>query len=144
VLFDRKGGTTPYTRTVVWHLKNRTLTINTYDMRILILIILIFTSCQVFGQNSIQNSNDSIKIKRGLIKLPSPIYNVKDTGTVILKVWINQDGYVINSIVDTLSSTTSNDKLIKSSLKASKDARFSKIEIDTIMIGTVTYNFKLR
>ena len=128
----------------VWHFEKPTLTIKTYDMRIIILIILIFISCQVFGQNLIQDSHDSTKIKRELIKLPTPKYNVTDSGTVFVKVWIDKDGYVINSIVDSLNSTTMNKKLIKSSLKASKDARFSKIDIDTIMIETVKYIFKLR
>jgi hypothetical protein len=123
-------------------LYKKKLTLKPLTMKISILFISIFISFEAFGQSPIYNSNDSTKMDKNLFKLPPPAYDVLDTGTVIINVWIDKDGHVISSMADLLNSTTMNENLLKSSLKASKEARLTTIDVDTLRSGTIKYTYR--
>jgi len=77
-------------------------------------------------------------------KLPKPVYNSSEQGTVVVKIWVNQAGKVVNARVKVTGTTTSSTKLqnlaINAALKAKFNANPDAAEVQT---GTITYQFIL-
>jgi len=77
-------------------------------------------------------------------KLPKPVYNSDEQGTVVVKIWVNKSGKVVNARVKVSGTTTSNTKLqnlaISAALKATFNANPDGPEVQT---GTITYQFVL-
>jgi TonB family protein len=95
----------------------------------------------VFAQTNNQSSRQ-ISNSRKLISFPIPEYTDLDTGTVVVNIWVNKKGFIKNAQIDSLKSTTVNKTLLDNALKTAKRARFSKIDIDIIECGQLTYRYK--
>jgi len=77
-------------------------------------------------------------------KLPKPVYNSAEQGTVIVKIWVNKDGKVVNARVNVTGTTTSNTKLQNLAISAALKATFnSNPDGPEVQTGTITYQFVL-
>ena len=120
-----------------------------YYKSVFITVLIIVCSCisclsQTNIDSSIYHNNKYSNDNRQIIELPYPKYKTQDSGVVVIKVWIDKEGYIVKAHPDSIKTTTLNNKLIESSLKAAYKARFNSIDNDTIQIGNISYSFKLR
>ena len=120
-----------------------------YFKSVFITVLIIVCSCtsclsQTNIDTSIVNNNKYSNDNRQIIELPNPKYKTQDSGVVVIKVWIDKGGYIVNAQPDSIKTTALNSELIESSLKAAYKARFNSIDNDTIQIGNISFIFKLR
>jgi hypothetical protein len=92
------------------------------------------------GSDSISNINKD-RFNRTLLHFQAPIYTSKVTGKVVIIVWVNKDGAVINAKADSVKSNTLNKELIGNAIVAAYKAKFSSIDKDTIQKSSLTYNY---
>jgi hypothetical protein len=97
-------------------------------------------STRIFS-DSAKSNTDKDKFNRTLLEMPVPSYTSKHTGKVVINVWIDKDGFVIDAKPDSLKSSTLNKDLIGNAIQAAYKARFSIIKKDTIEKGSITYNY---
>ena len=77
--------------------------------------------------------------------LPKPSYSVQASGTVVVQIWVNQDGKVERAVAGVKGTTVTNKTLWKAAYDAAMKARFNKsMEAKPIQEGTITYIFKLK
>jgi len=77
-------------------------------------------------------------------RLPKPVYDSEEQGTVIVKVWVNQSGKVINAVVQEKGTTTADSRLRDMAVKAAKEAVFdANPDAPEVQTGTITYDFIL-
>ena len=77
-------------------------------------------------------------------KLPKPVYNSDEQGTVVVKIWVNKNGKVVNARVKVTGTTTSSTKLQNLAISAALKATFnSNPEGPEVQTGTITYQFVL-
>jgi len=77
-------------------------------------------------------------------KLPKPVYNSDEQGTVVVKIWVNKDGKVVNARVNVTGTTTSSTQLQNLAISAALKATFnSNPEGPEVQTGTITYQFVL-
>ncbi|WP_148639292.1 hypothetical protein [Aquimarina longa] len=88
-----------------------------------------------------KNTSLSFSLKdRTSIDLPNPVYTCNGSGKVIVKIEVNQNGYVINTKVDKKNSTTRNECLFDNALDYARHALFSRSDIEK-QEGSITYYF---
>ncbi|WP_298548556.1 hypothetical protein [uncultured Aquimarina sp.] len=91
----------------------------------------------------VNNRNSSVTFTlRGREKkdIPNPIYTCNGSGKVVVKIEVNQNGYVIDAKIDKKKSTTRNECLFDNALDYAQDALFSSSEIKE-QKGFITYYF---
>ncbi len=76
--------------------------------------------------------------------LPKPNYDSNEQGTVVVKIWVNKSGKVINAQVQMKGTTTADSRLHALAIKAAKQAVFdSNPDAPEVQTGTITYDFIL-
>ncbi len=73
-------------------------------------------------------------------RLPNPVYTCNGSGKVVVKIEVNQNGYVVDTKIDKRSSTTRNECLFDNALEYARKALFSKSDL-TEQEGSITYYF---
>ncbi|OBQ57267.1 hypothetical protein JJL45_00680 [Tamlana sp. s12] len=94
-------------------------------------------------QRSQNNSRSSISFSlpnRTKIYIPIPIYLCEVDGKIIVNVTVNANGDVVDSYVNT-SSTSDNECLIERALEYANQSRFSKDPSQKSQLGTITFMF---
>ncbi len=75
-------------------------------------------------------------------KIPRPVYNKSEIGTVVVKIWVDKNGNVTNARVLPKGTNTASSRLqslaVKSALKSHFDATVNAPDVQT---GTITYSF---
>lgn len=77
--------------------------------------------------------------------LPKPVYTANESGVVVIRVTVDQNGNVTSASYLAKGSTTTSQSLIKAALDAARKAKFNTDNnADTFQIGTITYRFVLQ
>ncbi len=77
--------------------------------------------------------------------LPTPSFNVQETGKVVVEIFIDQQGNVIRANTGVRGSTTTNSTLLARAKDAALRAKFSpNEEAPEEQRGTIVYNFLLK
>lgn len=88
-------------------------------------------------------SSISFSLKgRRAVKIPNPVYTCDTAGKVVINITVDANGYVVDSVINKGSSTTSNECLTDRALEYSAGARFSKLAGRNAQPGTITYHFR--
>ncbi|WP_159092317.1 hypothetical protein [Aquimarina sp. Aq107] len=91
----------------------------------------------------VNNRNSSVTFTlKGREKkdIPNPIYTCNGSGKVVVKIEVNQNGYVIDAKIDKKKSTTRNECLFDNALDYAQDALFSSSDLKE-QKGFITYYF---
>ncbi|WP_378179354.1 hypothetical protein [Aquimarina sp. SS2-1] len=91
----------------------------------------------------VNNRNSSVTFTlKGREKkdIPNPIYTCNGSGRVVVKIEVNQNGYVTDAKVDKKRSTTRNECLFDNALEYARDALFSSSDLKE-QKGFITYYF---
>jgi len=73
---------------------------------------------------------------------PQPEYDVREEGTVVVKIKVDRNGYVVGAEYSLKGSTTRDSRLVSAAIRAAIKARFNKDPNDPAFVyGTITYNF---
>lgn len=75
--------------------------------------------------------------------LPVPKYNVREEGTVVVNIWVNPQGKVIRTSINSRTNTSSAE-LRSAAEKAARLARFNEVSSVDDQQGTITYVFNLK
>lgn len=75
--------------------------------------------------------------------LPSPSYNVREEGKVVVTIVVNPSGRVISTSINKMTNTV-NSALRKAAEDAAKRARFNSVGSSNNQSGTITYYFKFK
>ncbi len=88
-----------------------------------------------------RNSSLTFNLKdRKSVNLPNPVYTCNGSGRVVVKIEVNQNGYVTNTKVDKKKSSTRNECLFDNALNYARQALFSRSDIEK-QEGSITYYF---
>jgi len=91
----------------------------------------------------VNNRNSSVTFTlKGREKkdIPNPIYTCNGSGKVVVKIEVNQNGYVIDAKIDKKRSSTRNECLFDNALDYAQDALFSSSDLKE-QKGFITYYF---
>ena len=79
---------------------------------------------------------------RGSIHLPKPVYTSMEQGKVVVKIWVNKQGKVVQVLSGIQGTTIADSQLQKMAEDAAKKSVFTPDPNATEpQIGTITYNF---
>lgn len=88
-----------------------------------------------------RNSSLTYSLKnRTSVDLPNPVYTCNGSGKVVVKIEVNQNGYVVDTKIDKKKSTTRNECLFDNALDYARQALFSRSDIEE-QKGSITYYF---
>ena len=77
--------------------------------------------------------------------LPRPSYNVQESGTVVVTIWVDQYGKVVKAQAGADGTTVTDKTLWAAARSAAMGTRFKqKIDAPALQQGTITYVFKLK
>lgn len=96
-----------------------------------------------YNGNGGQGGNYKL-VGRSAVSLPKPTYNSNQQGTVVIDIWVDQQGRVTRAEYQPKGSNTSNGYLVGQAKAAAMRARFnadSKAQEE--QKGTITYIFKI-
>lgn len=85
------------------------------------------------------------KSKTNRVVLKAPVFesNTQEEGTIALKIWVDQDGHVIKTLVDADKSNSGSSYLINLARKAALTIRYNSHPGTPIdFVGTTTFVFK--
>ncbi|MFD2563238.1 hypothetical protein [Aquimarina rubra] len=91
----------------------------------------------------VNNRNSSVTFTlKGREKkdIPNPIYTCNGSGKVVVKIEVNQNGYVTDAKIDKKRSSTRNECLFDNALDYAQDALFSSSDLKE-QKGYITYYF---
>lgn len=78
-------------------------------------------------------------------KLPKPVYNIQESGKVVVEIKVDKNGNVTNANVISKGTTVQNQTLWNVAVQAAKKAKFNPDPTKpAIQSGTITYNFRLQ
>lgn len=81
---------------------------------------------------------------RSAVSLPKPQYNSNQQGTVVVRIWVDQQGRVTRAEYEPKGSNTSNGDLVSKAISAARKARFNADRnAQEEQRGTITYIFKI-
>jgi len=81
---------------------------------------------------------------RAAKKLAKPTNNSSEQGTVVIKIWVDRSGKVINARMRVSGTNTSSSNLQRLALEAALKARFNaNPDATEVQTGTITYKFVL-
>ena len=76
--------------------------------------------------------------------LPRPAYSVQNSGTVVVKIWVDNYGTVQKAVAGAEGTTVSDKELWQAARKAALGAHFNmSADAPAMQEGTITYIFKL-
>ncbi len=89
-----------------------------------------------------RNSSSAYELEgRKIIgQIPNPIYTCNGSGKVVVKIEVNQNGYITDAKIDKRKSTTRNECLFDNALNYAREALFSSSDIKE-QKGSITYYF---
>ena len=90
--------------------------------------------------NKYSSSSWSLKGREVQGKIPNPVYTCNGSGKVVVKIEVNQNGYVTDTKIDKKNCSTRNECLFDNALEYAKQALFSSAEIKE-QKGSITYYF---
>ena len=77
--------------------------------------------------------------------LPRPSYNVQESGTVVVTIWVDQYGKVVRAQAGADGTTVTDKTLWAAARNAAMGTRFKqKLDAPAMQQGTITYVFKLK
>ena len=90
------------------------------------------------------NSSDGYELgDRKAIRKPKPTYSCNETGTVVIRVWVNNEGYTYKAELDLKNTTDTSPCLVREAKTAAlKTTWFADTSVEPIQIGSITYNFR--
>lgn len=75
--------------------------------------------------------------------LPTPTYDSQKQGKVVVKIWVDREGNVVNAEAPAKGSTITESAIVQKALAAAKVAKFSASSTAAeVQTGTITYVFK--
>ncbi len=88
-----------------------------------------------------RNSSVTWTLKgRKQVDIRNPVYTCNGSGKVVVKIEVNQNGYVVDAKVDKKNSTTRNECLFDNAMDYARKSLFSRGNIDK-QEGSITYYF---
>ncbi len=88
-----------------------------------------------------RNASLSYRLKdRKALELPNPIYTCQRSGKVVVKIEVNENGYVVGTEINKKASTTRNECLFDNAIEYARSALFARSERKQ-QLGTITYFF---
>ena len=101
------------------------------------------------GNTDIGNTDGApsaqLKGRTTMGNLPTPSYNVQESGRVVVKIMVNRDGKVVSAVAGAPGTTTTSKILREAARKAALDAKFNVDNTAPVQQeGTITYIFKLK
>ncbi len=106
--------------------------------------IIFLSSLLIQGQASLKTKKKSKdNLDRNIITFPKPQYSPNDSGIVVVNLWIDKNGDILNVALDSIATTTKQSSTIEKTIKAAYTAKFTPIKQDTIQIGTISFNFEI-
>lgn len=89
--------------------------------------------------------NARLKGRNTVGTLPTPAYDVQKSGTVVVKIWVDQYGTVQKAIPGAEGTTITDQTLWNAARNAAKKAHFTmSSDAPALQEGTITYIFKLK
>ena len=92
------------------------------------------------SNNKYSSSSWSLKDREVQGKIPNPVYTCNGSGKVVVKIEVNQNGYVTDTKIDKKKSSTRNECLFDNAMEYARQALFSAAEIKE-QKGVITYYF---
>lgn len=92
---------------------------------------------------AVNNRNSSVTFSlqnRQKKRIPNPIYTCNGSGKVVVRIVVNQNGYVSEAKIDKRNSSTRNECLFDNALQYAQRALFSESALSS-QNGTITYYF---
>ncbi|WP_424492467.1 hypothetical protein [Salinimicrobium sp. GXAS 041] len=90
-----------------------------------------------------RNSSISFSlVGRSAYQIPNPIYTCDTRGKIVVNILVNEEGRVINTSINKVSSTSSNECLVDRALDYAAGASFSRLSGRNEQKGTITYYFQ--
>lgn len=81
---------------------------------------------------------------RNALSLPSPVYQTQKSGRVVVKVWVDHEGRVVQAEPGARGSTSFDAQLMDAAKQAALKARFDvSRDAPARQVGTITYVFRL-
>ena len=81
---------------------------------------------------------------RSAVSLPKPVYNSNKQGTVVIDIWVDQQGRVTRVEGPAKGSTLTDAAMVNQAKSAALKARFNAdTKAQEVQKGTITYIFKI-
>ena len=88
--------------------------------------------------------NAHLKGRNAVGNLPSPVYNLQESGTVVVKIWVDQYGTVTQAQAGAPGTTVTNSSLWAAARNAAMNSHFNASgDAPALQEGTITYIFTL-
>jgi len=90
------------------------------------------------------NSSDGYDLgDRKAIRKPKPDYSCKETGLVVIRVWVNGEGQTYKAELDLKNTTDTSPCLVREAKAAALSTTWlADANAEPIQIGSITYNFR--
>lgn len=89
--------------------------------------------------------NAHVKGRRLVGNLPSPVYNVQESGIVVVDIWVDNYGNVVKAVPGGDGTTVVNKVLYAAARNAAMDTHFNMSnDAPAMQEGTITYYFNLK
>jgi len=90
------------------------------------------------------NSSDGYELgNRKAIRKPKPDYSCKETGLVVIRVWVNSEGQTYKAELDLKNTTDTSPCLVREAKAAAlKTTWLADENAEPIQIGSIIYNFR--
>ena len=89
--------------------------------------------------------NANLKGRSVVGTLPSPSYNIQESGIVVVKIWVDQYGAVTKALAGADGTTVTDSRLWTAARNAALGAHFNQsADAPALQEGTITYIFSLK
>lgn len=89
--------------------------------------------------------NAHVKGRRLIGNLPTPVYDVQESGIVVVDIWVDNYGNVVKAVPGGDGTTVMNKVLINAARKAAMETHFNmSTDAPAMQEGTITYYFNLK
>ena len=89
--------------------------------------------------------NAHVKGRNTVGNLPRPVYNVQESGTVVVDIWVDNYGNVVKAVPGGEGTTVLDKTLLTAARKAAMETHFNmSADAPAMQEGTITYYFNLK
>ena len=89
--------------------------------------------------------NAHVKGRNTVGNIPRPVYNVQESGTVVVDIWVDNYGNVVKAVPGGDGTTVSDKSLWAAARKAAMETHFNmSADAPAMQAGTITYHFNLK
>ena len=89
--------------------------------------------------------NAHVKGRNTVGNLPRPVYNVQESGTVVVDIWVDNYGNVVKAVPGGEGTTVMDKTLLNAARKAAMETHFNmSADAPAMQEGTITYYFNLK